>query len=745
MTMNELIKTVADAYKNPAEGEEDRNGNTRLAVLQEKFRLSSLKVQKILVTAGVYEPVKEGTPYVEITRLRKAGKSAKEIMKITGLSNAAVSAYTPYERGVYHADRSGAEISSAAERKRKQRGGEETKRMNARSVLRGNVTDESFWKAIQEHGREIFISTSGDRYSVNARFTAPELTAPERGEGAAGRKQELQIRLIGGGELFFPKEMAIDVLHNALDLMAEGEETEELSFDRTEALPYVYPLLVFFGIIPGDKAQYTTRRMIADAEVCSCCGRMADYTVRTYADLIDIAMEIEEAERSKWEPAERERVERMEASYGRAEWYERAGKSTAAIRAFNREGERHFCRLCAETIRMALEDGELPSAAAPADYQALSLEAAEAGFYRYFDRMPEGVRYVDRYGSKYDSGAAGDEGRSRIFVHTERDRDGAAHTFACYVRKFPGHRSFEAVEVHRLTRAGRLARDYTGTDYEFRTGMREEENKRSAGGDGGIGDAARGGGVGSVPSERLRKTYIGFLELADHIRDALQNPTLEWHEGFPHLGNAVDIDGRQCTLESIGEMEVVYVEAEPGVSCSRRGGNRQGGDRWGGDRPAGCDWRDGEEASRGYVQGREWRGGEHGFMIDGRIFTGEEVALMSSAHEGWKMQYRFADPSDRPLRRGEYLMPVQLGEKELVTEVSELLNLFTSDGRFISEHDERNFGILFEKEVLKKLKLYHESNPRGYGKLAGMKIIERLGWIEGTERQVEKVREVVGM
>ena len=54
MTMNELIQAVADAYRNPAEGEEDRNGNTRLAVLQEKFHLSSLKVQKILVTAGVY-------------------------------------------------------------------------------------------------------------------------------------------------------------------------------------------------------------------------------------------------------------------------------------------------------------------------------------------------------------------------------------------------------------------------------------------------------------------------------------------------------------------------------------------------------------------------------------------------------------------------------------------------------------------------------------------------------------------
>ena len=77
MIVYELIKTVAEAYKNPAEGEEDRNGNTHLTILQEKYHLSSLKVQKILVTAGVYEPVKEGTPYAEITQLRKAGKSVK--------------------------------------------------------------------------------------------------------------------------------------------------------------------------------------------------------------------------------------------------------------------------------------------------------------------------------------------------------------------------------------------------------------------------------------------------------------------------------------------------------------------------------------------------------------------------------------------------------------------------------------------------------------------------------------------
>ena len=158
--------------------------------------------------------------------------------------------------------------------------------------------NESFWKAIQKHDQEVFISTDGQRYSVNVQFTAPE-----KGIGAAGRQQDLQIRPVNGGALFFPREMVLDVLHNALDLMAEGEETAALSFDRTEALPYVYPLLVFFGIIPGDKAQYTTRRMLADPEVCSCCGRMADYTVRTYADLVKIAMEIEEEERGRWDPA----------------------------------------------------------------------------------------------------------------------------------------------------------------------------------------------------------------------------------------------------------------------------------------------------------------------------------------------------------------------------------------------------------------------------------------------------------
>ncbi len=139
----------------------------------------------------------------------------------------------------------------------------------------------------------------------------------------------------------------------------------------------------------------------------------------------------------------------------------------------------------------------------------------------------------------------------------------------------------------------------------------------------------------------------------------------------------------------------------------------------------------------------KWNGGRYGFMIDGVLFTGEEVAQMSGAYEGWTLQYRFADPADMPLGAGEYLMPVRIDDRLLVEEMSELLNLFSSDGKFISDHDKKNFGILFEKTVLKKLKLYHESNPRGYGRLAAMHLIQRLRWGEDTGLQEELIRQIV--
>ena len=688
MKMDGLISEVAKAYLNPGEGEADINGNTRLVILQERFGLSSLKLQKILVTAGVYEPVKSGTAFHKVERLRKEGKSPKEIMEITGLSSAAVSACFPYEKSLYHADKNGAAITSAAKRKRKQRDKEEGKRRNALEVLQGQMTDEDFLHAIRDYEGLPFISLKGERSSVEMQSAAGEKS------GSSGKHpQELAVHRVAvrGGDrkkLVFPEEEVLAVFHNALDLLAGGRGTGSIFFEERDSLSYVYPLLVVFGILPGNREDFTVRRKAPDISVCACCGRRSVYTVKTYQELVRIAKEIETKERLRWNPEGGPKPGSKEEAADLERWEKAAMKDSPAIRAFNREGEHSLCGFCAHTIFMALEDGELPASRAAEDYSALSLEAASAVFFQSMEEFPEGVRYQDRIGRNYTKELQQGE-EYRQYLYREKDKDGVDHTFACHMQELGGSkRIFEAREIHRLTRAGKYARDYTGTDFEYRLGLKDIclEDR----------------------DEDRRQIYIGFLELTGRIRDGLTSPSLEWIERNHPIENHIPIGLRQCFLRSTGEMKIVCVD-EPSV------------------------------------QGRQWQGGKYGFMIDGTLFTGEEVARMSSAYEGWTLQYRFADPSDRPLRNGEYLMPVQIGDRQLVEEMSQLLNLFTADGRFLSVHDRENFGILFEKTVLPKLKLYHESNPRGYGRLAAMHLIQRLQWIEATSRQEEQIREIVQM
>ena len=122
MTFDEFLTQLAQDYLNPARLQNgtknaDRNGHTRLASLQAKYGLSSLKLQKLLVTAGVYEPVKSDSSYYEIKKLFEAGKNTEEIMKELSLSKGLVNACIPYDRGAKELDKIGVDISSAAVRK----------------------------------------------------------------------------------------------------------------------------------------------------------------------------------------------------------------------------------------------------------------------------------------------------------------------------------------------------------------------------------------------------------------------------------------------------------------------------------------------------------------------------------------------------------------------------------------------------------------------------------------------------
>ena len=430
---------------------------------------------------------------------------------------------------------------------------------------------------------------------------------------------------------------------------------------------------------------------------CSCCGRRGLYRVRTYLDLVRICREIEKEELKCWNPDGGMKPGSREENAFLNRWNRAILKDSEAIRAFDSEGVRMLCSMCARTIFMALEDGELPVSPDPEDYDMLSLEAASTEYSRSVENFPKGICFQDRFGRRYREGMLEEEPGCTVCLHKGRDKRGTVHTFALYMQNITDdYRIFEAFEIHRLTKAGEIARDCTGTDYHFRTGLKERCPDES--------------------NEDRRRICIGFLELESRIRDAMINPSLEWVEGSFAASDSLPIGDRNCSLRSSGEIRIEYVDVNEDDD---------------GDEPL--------------VQGRQWEGGRYGLMIDGLLFTGEEVAQMSGGFEGWTLQYRFAEPADGPLRAGEYLMPVRIDYRLLVEEMSELLNLFASDGKFISNHDKKNFGILFEKTVLKKLKLYHESNPRGYGRLAAMHLIGRLRWVEDTVLQEEQIRKIVRM
>ena len=659
MTLEKLIRTISYAYKHPADGDADRNGNTRMSVLQKRFNLSSLKIQKLLVTAGVYEPVKENTPYATIQRLRSEGKTVKEIQSITGLSNASVNAYLPYEITPHNAELLGVEIGNDAERKRRQRSNEEMRKGNTRSLLNKNLTDEAFWKAIQEHAQETFITASGERYHVNAIFSVFDREGASDVPGGVDKQQLFIVSKEDGSVLTFKQEEVFQILHETLGSKAvEGFVMDFNNPEDTSAKPSIIPLLIYFGILDGTRKGTTTQRSNTPG-VCSCCGRIDAplYSVSSFADLLELGSQFEKKRRDAMLEEDRNRAEINESDpwikQQRKKYKKQieAAKDSKVVKAFDQEGERGFCELCAETIRMALEKGDPPYISTSGGFHDVPVGTAKSFLNQTLTSTTE--TWVDRYDRRYVG--------ERLF--REIDVDGSEHFFMITSKQFGGMMSFGGMEVHRLTKAGKIAKNNSDTDYEvlhLRTLYTDSD------------------------PEQVRLS--GILEIMEKITATLQNPSIT--------------DGH---LRDTGTIIPVYVT--------------------------------GSEIS-GSVDG------EYGLMIDGKLYSGDDLVRMLQGYERFQIQFQIKDPNDDVLRGNEYLMPVCLGEKQLVDDTLELLRLFTKDGEFISDHDQENFSYLFEW-VAKKLKLYHESNPRGYGKLAGMGMIKVLEMYEGTDWEVQLVREII--
>lgn len=647
MTFEELLEQIAHDYQNPSEGEytADRNGHTRLADLQAMYKLSSLKVQKLLVTAGVYEPVKANSSYYTVKRLHEQGMSVATIMEETSLSKAAVNAFLPYERGAKNLDDLGVEITGDATRKRKQRRNAEMKKENARGVLAETLSDIALWDALDKHCQEQFLTASGQRFSI---------ATVDSSDAVLGNSQFSIRKLPQQESIYIPQQSVFDAYHKAIEekagvIKAGADEkvVERVSLGAYEE--FLRPVFIYLGVLDGNRNEVTTKRNVKGLEKCACCGRIGAplYQVSSFEDLIALDNDFRKAEGAAWPEEQRRKAEflekMLESERKRYEQQVEQAKTSKAVLAFNEEGQRQFCQLCAQTIYHALEEGDAPYVGTKVNCRDLPIEMVK----QFFEDQLVSTRnrWRDKEGKVFQKEA----------IYKAMDTEGTEHFFVFSYHRMDSMLAFDAQEVHRLTKAGRRAANNTDTDYEFHHLIYLAEG-----------------------DDEEQRIYVGLIELMDEIIAGLKNPSLE-----------------RGHLATTGTIIPVYIKDD-----------------------------------------------EYGFLIDGKVYSGGEFAHMASAVEGWQIQFQVKDPTEAVLRANEYLMPVRLGKKELVDDTLELLRLFTADGKFISEHDEENFNYLFG-DVLKKLKLYTDSKPHGFGKLAGMAIIKALEWYEGTEWGQERVREII--
>ena len=98
---DEYMKMVASSY-NEVTMQDDFDGNNTDVIneLAAEYKTSTVRIRKILITAGVYRTARVD----EIIKLRNENKSVNEISKITGIKPAAVRASLPYSKKPYNID-----------------------------------------------------------------------------------------------------------------------------------------------------------------------------------------------------------------------------------------------------------------------------------------------------------------------------------------------------------------------------------------------------------------------------------------------------------------------------------------------------------------------------------------------------------------------------------------------------------------------------------------------------------------
>ena len=154
------LKPEYDAGKNLKEQMESAvalyDSEMSLQAIGDELGLNSIKIRKLLITAGIYESdVAEMVQctfnnYKETQSYKDAVLSTASALK---LSKASVTSYLPYEKGVYFPKEAPVEkISVGAERQRRYR---------AVRKLRTELTEEHLWEVVLLYSGVRFKTYSG--------------------------------------------------------------------------------------------------------------------------------------------------------------------------------------------------------------------------------------------------------------------------------------------------------------------------------------------------------------------------------------------------------------------------------------------------------------------------------------------------------------------------------------------------------------------------------------------------------
>lgn len=138
-----------------------------------------------------------------------------------------------------------------------------------------------------------------------------------------------------------------------------------------------------------------------------------------------------------------------------------------------------------------------------------------------------------------------------------------------------------------------------------------------------------------------------------------------------------------------------------------------------------------------------------GFSVDGKSYPVEEFGKLFENKEGWRIHYQIVDRFSPLLEKDMYLMPVKLNDETLMSDLEEIIVSFSKDGKgeLITRESICGFEIFFKK-LLDKLSLYYNMRSFGAGKIAGMKMIDRLREIETDddmfpEYQIREIQDTI--